>query len=193
VDGRCVRGGRGYHLHDRFFLRAGGGILLGLLKHKDSVGDPVGGGQLDIGYAPLPGLVPFFSLFLGGGSESIATGVYEESSFTHFYFNPAIGVLFYPDPKLGFSIGARFGFLDDEASQDKLNVSTTGYQVGGELGYGFWVGADLELSFRAVFGYFDISGSGSQTSSTSGGYSSSSASFSRNGPYGGAFVALTFN
>ena len=148
----------------------------------------MGGGQLDLGYAPLPGLLPFVSVFLGGASESISTGV-SDTSFTHFYFNPAIGLLFYPDPTAGISIGARFGYLDDEASQGNLTVSTTGYQVSGELGVGFWLADDLELSFRAIVGFFDISGSGSVSSSTS----RSSASFSRNGPYGGGFVALTFN
>jgi hypothetical protein len=143
---------------------------------------------VDVGYAPLPGLVPFASVFFGGGLESIDTGR-SASSFTHFYFNPAIGLLFYPDPRGGVSIGARFGYLDDEASQDKLTVSTTGYQVSGELGIGFWLADDLELSFRAIVGFFDISGSGSASS----GSSKSSASFTRNGPYGGGFVALTFN
>ena len=189
VDGKCVRGGRGYHLHDEVFLRAGGLLLVGLLPRSDSPGAPVGGGQIDLGYAPLPGLIPFFSLFLGGSAESFSTGGNSELSFTHFYFNPALGLLVYPDPKRGVSLGARAGYMSDQVTTGNLTVNTTGYQVNGELGFGFWAGDNLELSFRGMLGFFHVAGSGSASTSNS----FSSATLSRGGPYGGLFVALTFN
>jgi len=127
-------------------------------------------------------------VFLGGSAESFDTGT-SKLSYTHFYFNPALGVLLYPDPTRGISIGARVGYLDDQVSQGNLTVSATGYQVSGELGFGFWVADDLELSVRGMVGFFDVSGSGSV--STAGSFASETVS--RRGPYGGLFAALTFN
>jgi hypothetical protein len=162
--------------------------LVGFYQTGRSLGEPAGGAQLDVGYAPWSGVIPVLSVFLGGGSETLVG-----SNYTHFYFNPAVGMLYYPSPKSAVSLGARIGFLDDKVSMKGLTIDASGFQVNSEFGSGFWIGSRVEVSFRAIVGYFSVRGSGSQSGGGGGMYSYSSGTYYRDGPYFGGLVALTLN
>jgi hypothetical protein len=174
---------KGYHLHDGLFLRGSTLAFAGLVKDG-----PALGGQLDIGYAPVPGLIPFGSISLAWGEFSVMS---EHVSQT--YVNPAVGCLFYPDPEGGVSVGVRFGYLSDHVNWGGATTDAGGLQVSGELGFGFWISSNLQISFHATGGYFHISGSGSGTVTDGSGYSHYEIEISTSGPYGGVLVALTFN
>jgi hypothetical protein len=109
------------------------------------------------------------------------------------FVSPALGCLFYPDPKGGLSVGVRIGYLLNEVDWGGDTTEADGFQVSGELGLGFWVSADLQLSFHVAGGYFRASGAGSGSSVTSSGYRSYEMDIATKGPYGGGFAALTFN
>jgi hypothetical protein len=174
---------KGYHLHDGLFLRGAAAAFAGLVKDGPAVG-----GQVDIGYAPLPGLVPFGSISLTWGEFSVMS---EHISQT--YVSPALGCLFYPDPEGGVSVGVRLGYLLDHVDWGGDTTDADGLQVSGELGFGFWISPNLQISFHATGGYFFVSGSGSGSVTSSSGYSRYEIEISTSGPYGGVFAALTFN
>jgi hypothetical protein len=174
---------KGYHLHDGLFLRGAGGAFAGLVKDG-----PALGGQLDIGYAPVPGLIPFGSISLAWGEFTVMSDHVSQT-----YVNPAVGCLFYPDPEGGVSAGVRLGYLSDHVNWGGDTTDPVGLQVSGELGFGFWISSNLQISFHATGGYFFISGSGSGTVTDSSGYSHYEIEISTSGPYGGVLVALTFN
>lgn len=164
----------GYHEHDGFYLRFGGGVSL-LSFHRETdregsqgtiaydegssdIGGVAANGEISVGGTPLRKLVvagtalfltlPSAELRLGSGAR-----LNLDSSLNFLLFAPTADV--YLDPNRGFHFGGGMGLAFSSVSVPNDPFSTiggTGVGVTLHAGHDFWVGDDWCLGgqVRAV-------------------------------------------